>query len=223
MTKSKAKRAHVSSESVETKENVATAVKSEVKKTAEDGIKEIWEQLLGAGKDVKSQVVGKYESSQTSEDSHGNEHILEEGQEAVLQAEEKVEKIQAQMAHNEYFREIQGGEKQKLTVEQRELQGQIQQILVEIKRIANTSKGVKMAVKEAEKQEMPKEVGRYHLNFFDWLLGVVRDARVKMEAGAQWSGMFSSKKKQKQYWGMAKKHGTSFSLSGERSSSNQTG
>src|SRR3989344_5698474 len=65
--------------------------------------------------------------------------------------------------------------------------------------------------------------GKYHVSFFEWVLLLVRQARMKVEDSSAWLGAFKSKKAKKQYWSMFKKHGTTFGLSNERVVSTQTG
>jgi len=72
-------------------------------------------------------------------------------------------------------------------------------------------------------EQRPVAIGKYHVNFFEWMLSVVRAARIKVEESGSWLSAMSGKKAKKDYWGMSKKHGTSFSLSGERVVSQQTG
>ncbi|HLD02068.1 MAG TPA: DUF5660 family protein, partial [Patescibacteria group bacterium] len=60
-------------------------------------------------------------------------------------------------------------------------------------------------------------------NFFEWMLSVIRIARMKVEDSGAWMAALSSKKKGKGYWQMFKKHGTTFGMSHERNVSTQTG
>lgn len=104
-----------------------------------------------------------------------------------------------------------------------EVSRKIQEIQFEIKRIITSSKEVEMAVKDVSVQLLPEKPGEYHLNFFEWILKLVSEARMKVEESATWLNLFISKKKQKNYWAMFKKHGTQFGLSNERAVSMQAG
>lgn len=222
MAKVKTRHKINSDESIERKGSVATGLSDEAKKITNETLKQLWENLLGGTRDAKEQVTGTPESHDTL--SHQNEVVMTEGREASLHdGEAKIEKIQAQVMHQEYFQELTTGEKRKGHEQKIEIKMQIDQILAEIKMISGTSKEMEAVVQEADKQQVTQEVGNYHLNFFSWLLDTVRMARVRMEAGNSWMQLFANKKKGRSYWSMAKKHGTSFSLSGERSTATQTG
>lgn len=222
MAKAKTRLKINSDESVERKGSVASNLSDEAKKITNETLKELWESLLGGTQDAKSQVIGA-ESSESHKSSR-REVVMTEGHAiSISEITEKAKKVEAQIAHQEYFQEVTTGEKRKNNEQRIEMKTQIEQILHEIKIIASTSKEIEMVVKEADKQEVTREVGTYHLNFFSWLLDTVRMARIRMEAGNSWMQVFSSKKKGRSYSSMSKKHGTSFSLSGERSTATQTG
>jgi hypothetical protein len=70
---------------------------------------------------------------------------------------------------------------------------------------------------------MPAKPGKYHLNFFEWMLVTIQNARMRIEDSAAWVGVVSGKKNKKDYWNLAKSHGTSFMLSGERVAATQVG
>jgi hypothetical protein len=222
MAKVKARLKINSDEAVERKGSVSSGLTDEAKKITNETLKQLWENLLGSTKDAREQVTGieVQESKKTK-----SEGILTEGHAVSIaqEAEAKIEKIQAQVLHQEYFQEVTTGEKRKNNEQKVEIKMQIDQILAEIRTISATSQEMETIVKEANKQQVTKEVGTYHLNFFAWLLDTVRTARVRMEAGNSWMQMFAGKKNGRAYWSMAKKHGTSFSLSGERSTATQTG
>jgi hypothetical protein len=70
----------------------------------------------------------------------------------------------------------------------------------------------------------PKEVGKYHQNFFEWVLIQIQQARVRVEDSSSWLGAVNKKGQgQKGYGGMFKKHGTNFGMSNQRSVATQTG
>jgi len=107
--------------------------------------------------------------------------------------------------------------------ESQEIQAQIKQIVEELRKLVNTSTVLKSEFDEVIVQAPPATPGKYHLNFFTWMLSVIRAARMRVEDSGAWLNVMKSKKKNTQYWNMAKKHGTTFSLSNERVVSTQTG
>ena len=82
----------------------------------------------------------------------------------------------------------------------------------------------KAQITKIKVEQLPKKSGIYHIRFFEWLLGVVKQLRMKVEEGRAWLATFTNRKKKKMgYWNMYKKHGTTFGLSHERTLSTQTG
>ncbi len=66
--------------------------------------------------------------------------------------------------------------------------------------------------------------GKYHLNFFQFVLSMVRSARMKIEESSAWLSVAKGKNGKKQnYWQMFKKHGTTFGMSSERAIATQAG
>lgn len=105
----------------------------------------------------------------------------------------------------------------------RQLQIRIDQILVELRKLTSSSQELAVQFEEVTMQEAPVDAGTYHLNFFEWVFSVIQKARERIEESQTWLSMFKSKKKEKGYWNMFKKHGTTFGLSGERVVATQTG
>lgn len=152
---------------------------------------------------------------------------LSVGQEIDL-SQQKTPQKESQAATNlepayDYRREILYGEKGSQRENSKVIEMQIQEIIIELKKLASSSKELQVQFKEITVEKMPENPGKYHLNFFEWLLATMRTARERVEEAASWLSMFSSKKKKKQYWSMFKKHGTTFGLSNERVVSTQTG
>lgn len=170
-----------------------------------DSIKTAWDQMLGLG--------GK----QSGE--------LKQGEEIILNRKgrsEEPEKLQAEPALN-YRREILQREKQTLVENTQEIKVKIEEVLIEIKKLINSSQELRVEFREIEVEERVEKPGKYHLNFLEWLLDIVRSARETVEDGASWLEAFYSKKNKRKYWNMFKKHGTTFGMSQERSVSTQTG
>lgn len=95
-----------------------------------------------------------------------------------------------------------------------------------VKELQQLAKSVQMVEKAVVMQAVGPggkiKSGKYYESFFEWMLLVVQDARRKVENSGAWLSAMSGKSKKKQYVGKVK---TSMNLllSGERSSSNQTG
>lgn len=168
-----------------------------------DSGKNLWDQLLGAPEAPKKR----------------GDNVLSEGEEMKL----KNEKVAASSEFVEYKREVVYGDKKSENGENYIIRDQIEQIRLEIRKLVRTSKVVEQTVKDATTEKAPVKPGKYHVAFFEFVLGVIKDATRKLEDSAAMGAVFSGKKKQRQYWSMYKKHGTTFGLSGERTTATQTG
>lgn len=123
----------------------------------------------------------------------------------------------------EYVKEIIHAEERVISRETQELEAQLKEIMAEIKKLADSSKELQMQFKTVAVEQHVVKPGKYHKNFFSWLLTIIKAARMKVEDSGAWLQAMHSKKKSREYGAMSKKHGTSFSLSNERNVSTQVG
>lgn len=210
--KSQAKQ-YVNDNPVEALRSVPVGVSSSIVKDLVKGSgSSVWEQFLG---------VGSFATKK--EKSHGE---LAEGEELSLaklkKQEEKKEKAYVDPGLD-YRRDILRYNEKTTSHESREIQMQIQVIMVEIKKLAASAKELEVQFKEVIVEQNIEKPGKYHVTFFEWVLSVLQAARLRVEESASWLAMFASKKNKKQYWGMFKRHGTTFGLSNERVVATQTG
>lgn len=95
-------------------------------------------------------------------------------------------------------------------------------VRMELKALASTIKKFNSQIERAI-EDIPAHPGVYHVNFLERLRGVIMALRQNIEDSGSWLALFTSRKKKKNYWGMYKKHGTTFGLSSERNVSTQAG
>lgn len=193
-------------------------VKSFAKDFGQEGIHDMWDQLLG---------VGDFET--TTRQFTGD---LVEGEEFDLRTHlakkherptpEKSKRMDAEPGIN-YFSEIINSEKRVSRQQERSIETKIQEILVELKRLVHTSAALQVEYREIAVEQRVVKAGKYYVSFFEWLLTVIRAARMRIEDSGAWLSTMKSKKGQKGYWAQFKKHGTSFGLSNERVVATQTG
>lgn len=107
-------------------------------------------------------------------------------------------------------------------VEEVNLKQQIEAVRAELKAIAVSLKSLNQEVQKAV-SEVPVRPGIYHLNFMERLKSILKILREQIDDSRSWLALSVNRKKQKGYWSMFKKHGTSFGLSGERSIATQAG
>ncbi len=124
----------------------------------------------------------------------------------------------------DYHREVATSSDRALTRQHTEVEQRIGEVMNELKRIVESSnKIIQDEFGKVTVEQTPTEVGKYHVNFLDWMLITLQTARQKVEDSGAWLSTMKSKKDKKGYWGMFKKHGTSFGMSNERQVATQTG
>ena len=107
---------------------------------------------------------------------------------------------------------------------QHETKQLLEQLKQQVTLLERSEKALTAQITKIKVEQLPKKTGIYYLRFFEWLIGVVKQLRVKVEEGRAWLSTFTNRKKKKAgYWQMYKKHGTTFGLSNERNLSTQTG
>jgi hypothetical protein len=178
---------------------VGNAVVDELGKAS---VNSLWDQLLGR------------QSSQGGD--------LMQGQEISLRAHQEAVNRNIEAGYN-YKQEILRSSERKTSEDRHEIEGQIEQIMVEISKIMTEATAMKETAKEIRVQKRMVKPGKYHLSFLSFVLSAVRQARKTVENSASWLNAVKSKKKQKSYWAQFKKQGTSFALSNERNVATQVG
>lgn len=107
-------------------------------------------------------------------------------------------------------------------LEEVNLKQQIEAVRTELKALAASLKTLNLEVQKAV-AEVPVAPGVYHLNFFERLKSILKILREQIDDSRTWLAMHTARKQKKNYWGMFKKHGTSFGLSSERTMATQAG
>lgn len=189
--------------------SIGDTVKSQTTDFAKESMSDLWAQFFGA-------------TEGQSKSQHGD---LEQGKEFSLANNAK--KVEKKSHHVEpginYVQEILHGEKRITHETEQALQYQIQEILVEIKQLAAASQELQIQFREVTSEQRIVKAGKYHINLFTFVLKIIRDARQKVESSSSFMSALHSKKKDRGYWQMFKKHGTSFGMSNERNVATQVG
>ncbi|QQG40648.1 MAG: hypothetical protein HYV37_03780 [Candidatus Levyibacteriota bacterium] len=161
---------------------------------------DFWEQLLGEKEKKQPQKSGE----------------LQEGQDLNLSIEPGID----------YRREIIHGSEKIASEENQALIQQIEMIVLELKRLSASSKELEIEFKDVIVTQNVVKPGKYHQGFFEWMLIIIKTARLRIEDAGAWLSAMKGKKGKKQsqnYWERFKKEGTTFGLSNERVVSTQTG
>ena len=133
------------------------------------------------------------------------------------------EKVTHKEAAMNYSREIAHSSERASKGELSEMDRNIKQIKQELAQLVASSQELKLQFAEAGVDTGTPTVGKYQVNFFEWMLVVIRQARQKVEDSGAWLNTVKGKGGKKGYWGMFKQHGTTFGMSGERSVATQVG
>ena len=185
-------------------------VDSAIDNFGKQSVNSLWEQLLGSQNPHE-------EEKQTSGD-------LEEGREIHLLRKTKKEASLGPIEPGfDYKREIIDVTKRADRENTQILNAKISEILTELKKITAASAEIAIEFKEIAVEQRIEQPGEYHVTFFQWMLSLVKAARQKIEDSSSWLSVMKSKKSQRQYWNMFKKHGTTFGLSNERVVATQAG
>lgn len=114
---------------------------------------------------------------------------------------------------------------QPIIADRREEPGMRQKVEAVRAELAGLAGSIKKFNREIERavEDIPPHPGVYHINFLERLRGVILILRQQIEDSSSWLSLWTSRKQKKQYWGLYKKHGTSFGLSSERNVSTQAG
>ncbi len=216
MNKTVARKKHYINQNTIESQRSTSGVVQQISNTVKDVGSDMWSQLLGSMAGERS---GRQEVS-------GD---LVEGQEVTLSSIEQKQKLNEEKAPVlniepgiDYPREILHAERKTLHRQTQEISTKIQEIIIELKRLTSTSKELQVQFKEVAVAQIPNP-GKYHQTFFEWMLAVVRQARIKVEDSGAWLAVTKRKHQKRQYWAMFKKHGTTFGLSNERVVATQTG
>lgn len=108
------------------------------------------------------------------------------------------------------------------TASEQQTAREIEILRTELDRLIKTVKEVDFEVQKAV-MEIPAKPGVYHVRFLERVRKILKLIREELEDSKTWLKLSISKRRQKCYWSMYKKKGTSFGLSGERVVSTQTG
>ncbi|MEA3355055.1 MAG: DUF5660 family protein [Patescibacteria group bacterium] len=139
-------------------------------------------------------------------------------EEYLNQQEQKIRSQERQR-----FEAIRREEKIIFSRENHQTKIQIETLQTQIKQLASEQVGLMKELDQASFQAVVSP-GIYHKNFFERLLHLIKLAKKNIASSRTWLSLHNHRaKKQAGYWAQFKKSGTSFMLSGERSTATQTG
>lgn len=201
--------------------SLGSSVIDSVKNDLAKGIAgDILEQTLSWDKTLGTDVAERRNKKASGDLTEGQEISFKTKAKKEEQKMEKKPRIEAAI---DYTAEIIHAERRINQVQNRELEQKVQEIIIELKKLTKSSKELEVTFRDITVEQTPVKAGKYHLNFFEWMLTTIRSTRQRIEDSSNWASLFASKKTKREYWSLFKKHGTSFGLSGERIVATQTG
>lgn len=213
MKKQKQKNAQTE-DSIEALKGISGSIKKAAVQEGRNIIHDMWKQALRPSSMSQAEAKEPQKQPQKAGD-------LKPGEELSLKEEKKQLHIEPGI---DYVREIVHAERKIQAEESHEIKMRMQEIIIEIKKLTKSSKELEVEFKDVQQIErIPQNAGKYHANFVEWLLSMVRGARERVDNAISWTSAIKGKKQQRQYWSLFKKHGTSFGLSGERVVATQVG
>src|SRR3990172_6157824 len=165
-----------------------TNLVSDAAKTVRDELSEDWKisirQMLGVSEQA-TRTPGKLAQL---------EGELSEGEELVLIGTKKEKKAEIEPGID-YVREIIHAETIHSQKDNRELRQRVGEIQIELRKLSKSSKELEVTFKNVsvETINMPVNPGKYHLNFFEWMLATIQNARMRIEDSASWLNVVSGK------------------------------
>jgi len=184
-------------------DNVLETVRSiggNVTKTAKDSATQIATDAL---QDI---INGRSPQRQPQEKHYGQENVPMEPR----------ERIQPRVSNKELIQPL-------IQKDIAETKQKLEAIRQELQALSKSIRGLQQEIQTAV-MDMPVEPGIYHLNFFEQLKTLLKGIRERVDDSRVWLSAWNANvKKKRGYWGMYKKHGTSFGLSNERTLATQAG
>lgn len=201
-------------DSIEAIKGLGGAVKKTAVQESKNIVYDMWKQMLRPNELPQTKVKEPQKQPQKAGD-------LKPGEELSLKEEKKLAHIEPGI---DYSREIVHSERKIQAQESHENKMRIQEIMLEIKKLTKSSKELEIKFKDVQLETVPQSAGKYHANFVEWVLSMLRSAREKVDTTLSWTTALHSKRKQRTYWSLYKKHGAiNFGLSGERVVATQAG
>lgn len=190
-------------------------VKSLKDDVLEGSVTTAWKQLLqGSGEATKANV------QEPREEGSVKSTEFKQGQEIDIFSKEQWARVEPAI---NYAAEIIQSHERTAGKEQNELRGRIQEIAIELRQISKSMQELEIEVKDINVEFIPARPGKYQINFLEWVVIQLKNARLRIQESATWMKVVTGKKEKRGYWAMAKKHGTTYSLSGERQVAQQVG
>jgi hypothetical protein len=112
-------------------------------------------------------------------------------------------------------------------VEERRLMSEIRELMKSVKQeiemLKMENSGLVDDISKMTVEELPAKPGIYHLRFLEFIVKILRSIRRKVSEGRMWLDASFEKKGKRKFRSLAKRKGTSFSMSKELTQANTPG
>ncbi len=190
----------------------------------DDFKKQVKTNLHDSGIDLHTQLIGpeKISPQKSGDLTMGEELNLRDLRGETPNNERAQVEIKNIAPALDYHAEIKRGSERSSKKEFRDIEQQIREIMDELQRlVASSDKVVQMTYGDLAVGQKPATPGTYHINFFTYMLSVIRSARQKVEDSGAWLNI--AKRKGNLIQNAWKKGNTSITMSNERQVATQTG
>src|SRR5947199_372151 len=153
---------------LEAVQNYGSDAVDSVAKSAVTQVDNLFADLLGVSSSSESE----------QKDPHGEVEIFNKSHEKKAEIH-----VRAHIEYHDDMRKL--GENKNRSENQQTIQ-KIQEALAEIQQLIKSSKTLEAEFADFAVMEAPKEVGDYDLNFFEWLILTIKQAREKVEDSGAW-------------------------------------
>lgn len=178
-----------------------------VKSNVRDSVDDLWKQLLGGGEKTPAKLSGD----------------LSEGKEINFGKKVEQTKNINISAGIDYRGEVLHGGRRISKETEQILSRQIEEIVMELAQLVNSSTELAVQFKDVAVEQRITKPGKYHISLFQFVLGIVKQARMKVESSGACLSIAKGKKAKQDYWSMFEKQGTSFAQNNERAIATQAG
>lgn len=162
----------------------------------------------GTSEDFLSELIGLPRTKKKVSGELARGESLEVSEAMSGKAEEN-KKLKAQISLE---RNLSSDEKRLSNEKIGQLRVQLQALMTEVQKLAQTTQGLARETEIAIVQA-PANPGVYHIIFFEKLIAFMQSFRKKIEQSSVWLQASNGRKEKKNYWSMYKKKGSSFLLS----------
>jgi len=172
------------------------AVAQSVKGNLTESWSDTWKQILGLSSSESPKAQHAKPPEYRKDPKTGAIELFNSANHKDKKSAEKPARSEIRAAID-YHGEIVKNRERSSNRENHELDQRVNQIMVELKRLITSSRVLQVEFAEVSVEQNPVKAGEYHLNFLEWMLIVIKNAREKVEDSGAWLNAIKGKKGKK--------------------------